>query len=756
MTTSANVSIRLSIQDAETVRVALEKLGTDGAAALKKIETASSHPSTGLTALDKGVAGAKSRLEELGQSLGPVGSMLMGLGPIGVAAAVGLGGAVFVMHEMSKEASALAERAEGIRSFADATGLTTAQVQALTAEGAKFSVSNEQLSAGLQHLSVNLDQAHRAQGSLYEDLQRVNPKLADQVAAAKDVATAYDLIGRAIAQATSANNAAEAAAIARAAFGRNFGGQGALAADVSGQGGPNSLAAAYVAAGKALDDGLLKRLTELARQNIQLEQQTRDIWASMYAEETLDRAHRMDEIMLSLAQHAKELHEATKDESWTDWLTRKITEYGEVLAGAEAYPNPDLAATQEQERRELVADAKRRHGIVGETDTGNYQQKFVASDIKKAVGIPNPDPQGNLFTAQDHLKQLLAVLGGAASPTELFYEKLLQLAVALKNNSSGAINAETQERKLEAQLEKTAKTSQAAARALEFLRDSRALETTSARERLGLASQEEILTARLIELKRQERLANVKAGSPEDLAATQRVQRDAAAAFRQEQIQNSAFKGLAGMAHPDTNAAIDQLATGSLNNLDTTLVSIVNHTEQGAAAWRKFGLSATEAIEQTIVKETILAPIAAAMKALLEGGFSGAGGAAGAGKGIPFAMGGIMTPRGSLPLHFYEGGGIATGPQMAIFGEGRKNEAYVPLPDGRAIPVNLNGGGGSGRPMQVENHFHVHISGARGTKEINDTIDAGMNRAVASAAAMLKSYDQNLTSRMMQNDARGI
>jgi len=33
---------------------------------------------------------------------------------------------------------------------------------------------------------------------------------------------------------------------------------------------------------------------------------------------------------------------------------------------------------------------------------------------------------------------------------------------------------------------------------------------------------------------------------------------------------------------------------------------------------------------------------------------------------------------------------------MALFGEGRMNEAYVPLPDGRSIPVTMQGNNTSG------------------------------------------------------------
>jgi len=48
-----------------------------------------------------------------------------------------------------------------------------------------------------------------------------------------------------------------------------------------------------------------------------------------------------------------------------------------------------------------------------------------------------------------------------------------------------------------------------------------------------------------------------------------------------------------------------------------------------------------------------------------------------------------------LPLHKYARGGIANSPQIAMFGEGSKNEAYVPLPDNRSIPVTLKGSQGT-------------------------------------------------------------
>lgn len=88
------------------------------------------------------------------------------------------------------------------------------------------------------------------------------------------------------------------------------------------------------------------------------------------------------------------------------------------------------------------------------------------------------------------------------------------------------------------------------------------------------------------------------------------------------------------------------------------------------------------------VYRTITQPLFGAI-----GGFFGGGPAFGA---IPgFANGGVMGPQGDMPLKRYARGGVATSPQVALFGEGSMPEAYVPLPDGRSIPVNMQGTGGN-------------------------------------------------------------
>ncbi|MBY0431774.1 MAG: hypothetical protein K2Q10_11290, partial [Rhodospirillales bacterium] len=57
---------------------------------------------------------------------------------------------------------------------------------------------------------------------------------------------------------------------------------------------------------------------------------------------------------------------------------------------------------------------------------------------------------------------------------------------------------------------------------------------------------------------------------------------------------------------------------------------------------------------------------------------------------VTFALGGVMTDGGPLDLPRSSLGGVTRTPRLTLFGEGRMPEAYVPLPDGRTIPVTVS------------------------------------------------------------------
>ncbi|EKP6845156.1 tape measure protein, partial [Escherichia coli] len=115
--------------------------------------------------------------------------------------------------------------------------------------------------------------------------------------------------------------------------------------------------------------------------------------------------------------------------------------------------------------------------------------------------------------------------------------------------------------------------------------------------------------------------------------------------------------------------------------------------------------------------------------------------------GIPaipkFANGGIFGKDGVIPLRAYQKGGIANSPQLALFGEGDMNEAYVPLPDGRTIPVTLStdgmsGGGNVLYPVSIE--INVHSDGS--TTESGDTESIWNNAAQRMKAIALETIAQ--------------
>lgn len=149
-------------------------------------------------------------------------------------------------------------------------------------------------------------------------------------------------------------------------------------------------------------------------------------------------------------------------------------------------------------------------------------------------------------------------------------------------------------------------------------------------------------------------------------------------------------------------------------SLSTAISSAVTNMVTGAQSIRQtlsqmfaeIGKAFIDMAAQIISKQLVMITLQSILKALGGGGgfsFSGAGPVNGASVfnsgqaafnpsaftgGFSFANGGIMTSNGIVPLKRYAQGGVAKSPQVALFGE-RGPEAYVPLPDGRNIPVKV-------------------------------------------------------------------
>ena len=193
--------------------------------------------------------------------------------------------------------------------------------------------------------------------------------------------------------------------------------------------------------------------------------------------------------------------------------------------------------------------------------------------------------------------------------------------------------------------------------------------------------------------------------------ATESVYENARALQYNNDIMGGLKDGLSGYIEQigTMRDALSNLSQQAFKGIEDALVSLVT---TGTANFREFALSIIEATSRMIIQQLVLKTI---MQAI---GFGGGGGGGGDGftqfnaSGVDFnpaafsgtalfANGGIMTGDGPVPLKKYASGGIASSPQLALYGEGSRPEAFVPLPDGRRIPVAMQGGGGGNTTVNV-------------------------------------------------------
>jgi len=131
------------------------------------------------------------------------------------------------------------------------------------------------------------------------------------------------------------------------------------------------------------------------------------------------------------------------------------------------------------------------------------------------------------------------------------------------------------------------------------------------------------------------------------------------------------------LAYEEKKQLVQGIANSIGNGIGSAIDLLIDGTDNWGDSLRSIAAGVLKDIARQIAQTMVIAPIVK--------GITSAFG---------FADGGIMTGDGPLPLRKYAGGGIANSPQLAMFGEGSMPEAYVPLPDGRRIPVAMKGGGG--------------------------------------------------------------
>lgn len=154
---------------------------------------------------------------------------------------------------------------------------------------------------------------------------------------------------------------------------------------------------------------------------------------------------------------------------------------------------------------------------------------------------------------------------------------------------------------------------------------------------------------------------------------------------------NKAIVEITNFQAAGENAAQTLLLNG-FNGLSDAFADVILGTKSAKEAFRDFARAMLSDIARITTRLLIMNAI--------QGVSGGAGGNL-----LGFANGGVMQGTMGTQVRAFAAGGVTNGPTVALFGEGKKREAFVPLPDNRTIPVTINGGRGMGG-----GDVHVHFA----------------------------------------------
>jgi tape measure domain-containing protein len=209
--------------------------------------------------------------------------------------------------------------------------------------------------------------------------------------------------------------------------------------------------------------------------------------------------------------------------------------------------------------------------------------------------------------------------------------------------------------------------------------------------------------------------------------------------FNQEQAQSIAAAtkdmGLLKLATNSLEEALGSVGDSFANALKGILAGSSSAQEALAGMFQSIASSFTDMVGKMIAEYLKMTLIKGIMS-LLPGA-----GAAGGGLGsvasnlnqyapvtapITMANGGVL----SGGFRAFADGGIVTGPTLGLVGEGRYNEAVIPLPDGKSVPVDLGGAMGG----QITSNIVVNVSSDGKTSSSGAGSDsAGLGRKLEGA-----------------------
>jgi tape measure domain-containing protein len=199
------------------------------------------------------------------------------------------------------------------------------------------------------------------------------------------------------------------------------------------------------------------------------------------------------------------------------------------------------------------------------------------------------------------------------------------------------------------------------------------------------------------------------------------------------QRMRQAFQGLASDINSGLGTAITDIVTDFANMQQHGLTFI----ETLANAFKSLANTIIQEMTRVMINKAVSQLFSLVMPAI--GAGISAGGSGNPFPGHPTHSNVPIAPLPAIPnangnvlvggFQAFAKGGIVTGPTLGLVGEGRFNEAVVPLPDGRKIPVELGGGAGN----NISTNIVVNMSNGQASSQVSGRGGQAFGREIEGA-----------------------
>ena len=716
---AGNVAVRFSVQNYETVKVALASLGKDGEKALAALNAASGKPAGGLMSLSSIIEDLKGRVIGLGVSLGPAGTALVQLGPVGIAVAATLGLVAKAFEFLNENAEQFAAKGKQIKDSAQNIGVSINQFMLLRSAGQRVGMEAEQTATFLEKLTISVDELKRGSGPLFDALLRIDQGLLRELASANNTAEAIDILVRAYQR---LNDQGQRNALTKAIAGRGAVGAGQLIDYLGEQNGLAGMERAAQAAGKSIDEGLLKRVVNLKNEIEQTNRKTAIVWGKLFGETVLQQQKRSADYWLSIAEAAERIAKSTSsmDVSGTGPTALPGTAFGPLRV---------INALRDRLSTTEAAGAGKSGAGEG-VGTFSFGRGMAGRDVPT---IPDKGRSGPASAAVELelMQRWTSVLGEAITPAEQMRQKVLEVAAAQER--SGVSSA-------------------VAARALGAFGTALDRAAIAARTQLGIVTEEQLLRQRLKDL--QELQAKGYIQNAAEMAQAERlVRKEVRETYEQQLVRASSTPALTRLSIDAQKLTenLDEGLAGALRGTTSTMIEMFNGTKTLSQGFNDLSIKIGEAVVQALLMKTIVGPLAGGLAAgigSLAGGSSigswlttvspsARGNVFSNGSITPFANGGIVRRPVMFPM--------ANG--MGLMGEAGP-EAVMPLHRLGNGKLGVFAGGGRDPIIVQHQVFNNHPTAKVSTRDEDDgrggrrtvtTIDEAVASAVARPGSRTKS-----------------